>query len=249
MSLAISIRFLTGRAHLHPWQTHHSEGRVEWPPSQWRLLRAFVAIAGRGLTTLPVPDFVADPGKKPKPTEKNQNPEWPPDGYASLPDQWHREGVDEIPLSRLAGLLDTLAATPTIWLPKTAGGHTRQYFPIHLGGRVKNTGSAVFDTFATVRKDQPLVFHWPNVDLRRAIAGRSEADPRSNDLLWTGGVVVSGRIAYPGVEGSSGCGHRKSGANPLAIRLHRRRWQTRREGISRLHSRTSVGTFADGVDH
>ena len=53
MSLTISIRFLTGRAHLHPWQTHHSEGRVEWPPSPWRLLRTFVAVAGRGLTSLP----------------------------------------------------------------------------------------------------------------------------------------------------------------------------------------------------
>ena len=165
MPLSISIRFLTGRAHLHPWQTHHSEGRVEWPPSQWRLLRAFVAIAGRGLTTLPTPDFVIDPGKKPKPVKKNPNPVWPPSDYQSLPDQWHGEGVDEIPLSRLAGLLATLAATPSIWLPKTAGGHTRQYFPIHDSGIVKNSGSAVFDTFATVRKDQPLVFHWPNVDL------------------------------------------------------------------------------------
>ncbi len=165
MPLSISIRFLTGRAHLHPWQTHHSEGRVEWPPSHWRLLRAFVAIAGRGLTSLPMPDFVVDTDKKPKATKKNANPAWPPEGYTSLPDQWHGEGVDEIPLSRLAGLLATFAATPSIWLPKTAGGHTRQYFPIHDAGIVKNSGSAVFDTFATVRKDQPLVFHWPNVDL------------------------------------------------------------------------------------
>ena len=168
MSLSISIRFLTGRAHLHPWQTHHSEGRVEWPPSQWRLLRAFVAIAGRGLTTLPVPDFVIDPGKKPKPTKKNPNPVWPPAGYASLPDQWHGECVDEIPLSRLAGLLATIDATPSIWLPKTAGGHTRQYFPtgdIDHKRWIAPTGSAVFDTFATVRRDHPLVFHWPNVDL------------------------------------------------------------------------------------
>jgi hypothetical protein len=68
MSLSISIRFLTGRSHLHPWQTHHSEGRIEWPPSHWRLLRALVAVAGRGLTSLPYPDFIVDPGKKPKPT-------------------------------------------------------------------------------------------------------------------------------------------------------------------------------------
>ena len=64
MSITISIRFLTGRAHVHPWQTHHSEGRVEWPPSQWRLLRSLVAVAGRGLTSLPYPDELP-PAKPP----------------------------------------------------------------------------------------------------------------------------------------------------------------------------------------
>ena len=210
MSVSISIRFLTGRAHLHPWQTHHSEGRVEWPPSHWRLLRALVAIAGRGLTSLPIPDFVVDPGKKPKPTKKNSNQSWPPAEYISLPDQWHEEGVDEIPLSRLAGLLATLTATPSIWLPKTAGGHTRQYFPIHLAGIVKNSGSAVFDTFAAVRKDQPVVYQWPNVDLssqlladlrllldRMAYFGRAEswcrAEVHSQGMKEFLGVVIESR--------------------------------------------------------
>lgn len=165
MSLTISIYFLTGRAHLHPWQTHHSEGRVGWPPSHWRLLRAIVAVAGRGLTSLPHFDFTVDPGKRPRPTKKNPEPVWPPAEYCSLPDNWHGQADDEIPLSRLANLLYTLSATPTIWLPKTSGGHTRQYFPIHEAGTVKNTGSAVFDTFATVRKDHPLLFHWPELDL------------------------------------------------------------------------------------
>ncbi len=215
MPLSISVRFLTGRAHLHPWQTHHSEGRVEWPPSPWRLLRALLAVAGRGLTTLPHPDD----GPPPKPEPKAKV-----DGIASLkkrgvpevarkklslsntgvltlkepltdaeanawkeanqiesfaaaidtvralaraPELRAMENVDgdEIPLSQLAALLQALSATPIIWLPKTAGGHTRQYFPIHSGGMAKNSGSAVFDTFATVRKDQPIVFHWPDVNL------------------------------------------------------------------------------------
>jgi CRISPR-associated protein Csb2 len=216
MPLSITIRFLTGRAHLHPWQTHHSEGRVEWPPSPWRLLRALVAVAGRGLTTLPYPDEVPPP--KPElelvvngmTSLKTRNvpadaksklsfakatqtltlkalltdaevDAWkaanPDDAFAAALDQLRKRAAapipdamadvdtDEIPLSRLAGLLHSLSATPTIWLPKTAGGHTRQYFPIHEGGMVKNTGSAVFDTFATVRKDQPLLFHWPDIDL------------------------------------------------------------------------------------
>ena len=215
MPLSISIRFLTGRAHLHPWQSHHSEGRVEWPPSHWRLLRAFVAIAGRGLTSLPYPDE----GPPPKPELKATVEEIsslkkrgvPKDAQSKLSlsnarvlslkepltdaeaDAWKLANPgesfsaaidqvralasapvpialadvesDDIPFSHLAQLLATLAATPSIWLPKSAGGHTRQYFPIHDAGIVKNSGSAVFDTFATVRKDQPLVFHWTNVDL------------------------------------------------------------------------------------
>jgi CRISPR-associated protein Csb2 len=216
MTVTISIRFLTGRAHLHPWQTHHSEGRVEWPPSHWRLLRALVAIAGRGLTSLPYPDesppsklesVVPVPGMS-KPKERGVSPEakrklsfskakqtltlkeslndaeadaWkaanPGESFVDALDQLRELAAapepvamadvdsDGIPLSRLAQLLRALTATPTIWLPKTSGGHTRQYFPIHDAGMVKNTGSAVFDTFATLRKDQPLCFHWSEVQL------------------------------------------------------------------------------------
>jgi CRISPR-associated protein Csb2 len=82
----------------------------------------------------------------------------PPAAMADMDD-------DEIPLSRLAGLLVALSSTPSIWLPRTSGGHTRQYFPIHEAGITKNTGSAVFDTFATVAKEQPLLFYWPEVGL------------------------------------------------------------------------------------
>lgn len=174
MSLTISIRFLTGRAHLHPWQSHHSEGRVEWPPSHWRLLRAVVAVAGRGLTSLPASDEFADAGKSSKARKKNPEPVWPPAGYSSLPVDPKADSADEIPILRLTHLLEALAPTPSIWLPKTSGGHTRQYFPIHEAGMVKNTGSAVFDTFATISKSQPLLFHWPETGLNE----RQELDLR-----------------------------------------------------------------------
>jgi CRISPR-associated protein Csb2 len=39
----IELRFLTGRYHATPWGRHVNEGAVEWPPSPWRLLRAFVS--------------------------------------------------------------------------------------------------------------------------------------------------------------------------------------------------------------
>jgi hypothetical protein len=174
MPVTVSIRFLTGRAHLHHWQAHHSDGKVEWPPSQWRLLRALVAVAGRGLTTMPVPDFVADAERVAKATKMNPNPQWPPTGYIALPDRWCNQCVaDEITISQLANLVGSLVAPPEIWVPKTSGGHTRQYFPKRVG----STGSAVFDTFAVV-DSQPICFHWPEVSL----VGTNPDDSRESDL-------------------------------------------------------------------
>lgn len=214
MSLTIAIRFLTGRAHLHPWQTHHSEGRVEWPPSPWRLLRALVAVAGRGLTSLPYPDEVPDSPSAPvievkgmsslktrgvpeaakkklkllnnkqkltllEPLTCEELTAWTaanPQITAEIqtlaqlanepaPLAMADTADDEIPLSRLSQLLASLSAAPSIWLPTTSGGHTRQYFPIHEAGVVKPTGSAVFDTFAVVDKKHPLFFYWQDIDL------------------------------------------------------------------------------------
>ncbi|VBB45910.1 conserved hypothetical protein [uncultured Desulfatiglans sp.] len=38
------IHFTAGRYHATPWGHHVNEGLVEWPPSPWRLLRAFLAV-------------------------------------------------------------------------------------------------------------------------------------------------------------------------------------------------------------
>lgn len=37
------LRFPGGRYHATPWGHHVNEGLIEWPPSPWRLLRAFIA--------------------------------------------------------------------------------------------------------------------------------------------------------------------------------------------------------------
>ena len=42
--LNLKINFTMGRFHATPWGHHVNEGAVEWPPSPWRLLRAFVAV-------------------------------------------------------------------------------------------------------------------------------------------------------------------------------------------------------------
>lgn len=40
----VVLRFPAGRYHATPWGHHVNEGIVEWPPSPWRLLRAFVSV-------------------------------------------------------------------------------------------------------------------------------------------------------------------------------------------------------------
>lgn len=39
----VRFRFPGGRYHATPWGHHVNEGLIEWPPSPWRLLRAFIA--------------------------------------------------------------------------------------------------------------------------------------------------------------------------------------------------------------
>jgi CRISPR-associated protein Csb2 len=53
MAVAIAISFPTGRYHATPWNCHVNEGRPEWPPSPWRLLRALVATWKRKLSDEP----------------------------------------------------------------------------------------------------------------------------------------------------------------------------------------------------
>lgn len=41
--IAISFRFPSGRYHATPWDSNVNEGKVEWPPSPWRIARALAA--------------------------------------------------------------------------------------------------------------------------------------------------------------------------------------------------------------
>ena len=40
----IEVKFPAQRYHATPWDAHVNEGRVEWPPCPWRLLRALIAV-------------------------------------------------------------------------------------------------------------------------------------------------------------------------------------------------------------
>ncbi len=43
MMFGLAVRFPFGRYHATPWDASVNEGRVEWPPSPWRIVRALVS--------------------------------------------------------------------------------------------------------------------------------------------------------------------------------------------------------------
>lgn len=56
MSTFLSLRFPAGRYHATPWGSHVNEAEVEWPPSPWRILRAFVATWHRKMAAAQYPE-------------------------------------------------------------------------------------------------------------------------------------------------------------------------------------------------
>lgn len=54
--LALEVRFPSGRYHATPIGSHVNEGHIEWPPSPWRLLRAFIASGFKYFSWDEIPD-------------------------------------------------------------------------------------------------------------------------------------------------------------------------------------------------
>ena len=52
VNVSLAVRFPLGRYHATPWDASVNEGRVEWPPSPWRILRALVSVWKTRLTDL-----------------------------------------------------------------------------------------------------------------------------------------------------------------------------------------------------
>lgn len=116
--MRVEFRFPARRYHATPWDAHVNEGRVEWPPSPWRVARSLVAC-------------------------------------------WYRKAradIDEETMQRLVQHL--CASLPSYRLPHSDGAHTRHYMPIAGGKTTK-----VFDTFAQISRDDPIVMEWPELEL------------------------------------------------------------------------------------
>lgn len=93
---------------------------------------------------------------------------WPPDLWRiarALIAIWHRKlDATRFPRDHLYELLARLATAdaPFFRLPEIAiHSHTRHYMP----GRKKSDKPLVFDAFARIAKDDPIVVGWPNLEL------------------------------------------------------------------------------------
>ena len=209
MSVIISIRFLTGRATLHPWQTHHSEGRVDWPPSPWRLLRAIVAVAGRGLTSLPLPDYIAAPGRSRSRAGTTPSPSGPPATTARSPTTganpnrtMSRFPVLRTSLRRSARRSDLApqdqrrAHSAVFPDPRSRHGQEHRFCRLrHVRGHPQGPAASV--SLAGPYAGRPA-------------NGRPQADPRADDLLWAGGVLVPGEGPMSPPSNSPGSRRRAS---------------------------------------
>ena len=92
-------------------------------------------------------------------------PEWPPSPWRllrALVATWKR-ALPDLPEERVRALIAKLAYPPGFALPPATLAHTRHYMPTIEGGRYKST--LVFDTFAALSPEHPVVAVWPEAAL------------------------------------------------------------------------------------
>lgn len=132
--------------------------------------------------------------------------EWPPSPWRVLRGLiavWHRkvdpEEVSEAELARLVTRLSM--SVPEYRLPPAIHSHTRHYMPTRSGRSEKPT--LVFDAFARIPREDPLIMTWPELDLDRrerdhlallvrrlGYLGRAESWVEADllDADWTGDI-------------------------------------------------------------
>ncbi len=92
--------------------------------------------------------------------------EWPPSPWRllrTLVATWKRKLEDRLAEAQVQRLLRTLAAQPHFVLPRASAGHTRHYMPWFKKG--PNDRTLVFDTFAVVPREVPVVIFWSELTL------------------------------------------------------------------------------------
>ena len=146
-------------------------------------------------------------------------PEWPPSPYRivrAIFDTWKRK-MPESPREMVEPLLEALSSEPPVFkLPDAGVTHTRAY--LNLNKKAPSETRFVFDAFATLDRNTPILCGWPGVTLSPEEAqtldgiikllnflGRSESwvkarvlpDKGADDIVWN---CLSGQSAESGTE-------------------------------------------------
>jgi len=90
--------------------------------------------------------------------------EWPPHPWRivrSLIATYHMKGRDAGDEKTLLSIIEKISAPPVYQLPDACMGHTRHYMPLYKEGK----SSKIFDTFATISRDDVLLVSWPDTKL------------------------------------------------------------------------------------
>ncbi|MDG6224859.1 MAG: type I-U CRISPR-associated protein Csb2 [Candidatus Thermoplasmatota archaeon] len=89
--------------------------------------------------------------------------EWPPNPWRIIRafiSVYYLKMEEDVRKEILISLIEKLSTEPIYKLPKASIGHTRHYMP-----QYKDKTSLIFDTFASVKKDDELIVSWPDIEL------------------------------------------------------------------------------------
>jgi CRISPR-associated protein Csb2 len=176
MPTTIAVRFPLGRYHATPWDRSVNEGATEWPPSPWRLLRAFVATWHTRWPDLPAPAFEGLLSALGDPPSYRTPPGWPAHTRHYLPDLDHKKGD--------SGGTD-LTLDPFLWLGRNADLETELLiqWAVDLNGERR-------ETLAKLTELLPYLGRAESVCEARLL----DSNPAVDESWWRPGVEGRCRI-------------------------------------------------------
>lgn len=122
-------------------------------------------------------------------------PEWPPSPFRivrALLDCWYRKHAD-ISAEIVERIAAALAAPPVFWLPPARASHTRSY--LAQNSEDPSDKKLVFDGFAVIDRDKPVLIGWPGVQLAPDALAALQTLASSLNYLGRSESWVSARVS------------------------------------------------------
>ncbi len=105
--------------------------------------------------------------------------EWPVSPWRilrALISTWYWKARDDVEENTMRCLVEKLGCSPRYRLPDASRGHTRHYMPLYRVDLSKGNSSKIFDTFATIHRNDYVGVSWPDIEL-------SDTEARALDVL------------------------------------------------------------------